>query len=588
MARGVVMRISRVATLAALVVALLAVSTTVATAEATDWPQFHFAADHTGFNPNESTLTPSNVSGLNQQWATAIGPGSTSSPAVVGGTVYVGANDSNVYAVDAATGAVRWTAPTGALINLSSPAVEGGRVFIGSTDQKLYAFDAATGAQLWTATTGRAIQAPPSEADGVVYAASDQLYAFDAATGALIWSADTGGPVLFSSPTPVGGRVFVGAFDTATLFGMLEAFDATTGARLWTATGFGAIQGAPVVVGNSVYIGASAFGVKAFDASTGAELWTTNTTGSIINTPAVANGRLYVADQVGNMYGLDASTGAIVWKTSILTRAERFEFSSPALANGVVYIGGSDAIGTSGQLWAFDAATGSVLWSVFVSGVVSASVAVADGRLYAASGKLYAFGLGGPTDTTPPTIIVPSDITAVATGPDGAVVNYFVLVFDDTDPNPSLSCTPPSGSTFPLGTTTVTCVATDRSGNTATATFNVTIVVPLDISLQLDITGSVDPVTGAASVRGTVTCNRRTFVSVSGELKQTIAHRAVLAASFFSGVDCVPPATRWSALVTPSNGRYVAGPAQLNASAFACDFSCDSDSAAVNVILRGR
>ncbi len=131
-------------------------------------------------------------------------------------------------------------------------------------------------------------------------------------------------------------------------------------------------------------------------------------------------------------------------------------------------------------------------------------------------------------------------------------------------------------------------MASDRSGNTATATFNVTIVVPLDISLQADATGSVDIVTGVATVRGTVTCNRRAFVSVSGDLKQTIAQRAVIDAFFFRGVDCVPPATRWSASVTPGNGRYVAGPAQINASAFACDFSCDSDSAAVNVILRGR
>jgi HYR domain len=39
----------------------------------------------------------------------------------------------------------------------------------------------------------------------------------------------------------------------------------------------------------------------------------------------------------------------------------------------------------------------------------------------------------------------------------------------------SLTCNPPSGSIFPVGTTTVTCTATDASGNTAQYTFNVTV-----------------------------------------------------------------------------------------------------------------
>jgi hypothetical protein len=102
---------------------------------------------------------------------------------VAGGTVFVGADDAKLYAVDAATGAVRWTATTGAALTVSSPAVADGRVFVGSPDQKLYAFDAATGAQLWNTSTGAAVEAPPTVADGVVYAASDKLYALDPATG---------------------------------------------------------------------------------------------------------------------------------------------------------------------------------------------------------------------------------------------------------------------------------------------------------------------------------------------------------------------------------------------------------------------
>jgi hypothetical protein len=61
---------------------------------------------------------------------------------------------------------------------------------------------------------------------------------------------------------------------------------------------------------------------------------------------------------------------------------------------------------------------------------------------------------------------------------NGAIVDYLALVSatDAVDPAPALSCTPPSGSTFPVGTTSVTCTATDAAGNSATASFDVTVI----------------------------------------------------------------------------------------------------------------
>jgi len=78
-------------------------------------------------------------------------------------------------------------------------------------------------------------------------------------------------------------------------------------------------------------------------------------------------------------------------------------------------------------------------------------------------------------DTTPPTIVVPSTVVVDATGPDGAAATYPVTVTDGTDPAPSWSCVPASGSVFPIGDTTVTCTATDASGNSASAAFVVRV-----------------------------------------------------------------------------------------------------------------
>ena len=78
-------------------------------------------------------------------------------------------------------------------------------------------------------------------------------------------------------------------------------------------------------------------------------------------------------------------------------------------------------------------------------------------------------------DTTPPVLSLPADETVEATGPTGAVVSFAATAKDDVDPSPTVSCTPPSGSMFAIGTTTVSCTATDASGNSATGSFTITV-----------------------------------------------------------------------------------------------------------------
>ena len=78
-------------------------------------------------------------------------------------------------------------------------------------------------------------------------------------------------------------------------------------------------------------------------------------------------------------------------------------------------------------------------------------------------------------DTTPPVITVPAPIDVPATSPAGAPVSFTVTAVDNVDSNPQLTCTPPSGVMFHAGTTTVTCTASDFSGNASTSTFTVTV-----------------------------------------------------------------------------------------------------------------
>src|SRR5207302_1656329 len=102
-------------------------------------------------------------------------------------------------------------------------------------------------------------------------------------------------------------------------------------------------------------------------------------------------------------------------------------------------------------------------------------------------------------DTTPPALSLPAGITAEATGPGGAAVSYSATAIDIVDGSRAVTCDHSSGSTFPLGTTTVQCTATDAHNNTAHGSFTVTVrdTTPPVLSLPADITAEATAPSGA-------------------------------------------------------------------------------------------
>lgn len=159
-------------------------------------------------------------------------------------------------------------------------------------------------------------------------------------------------------------------------------------------------------------------------------------------------------------------------------------------------------------------------------------------------------------DSTPPTIITPSDLTNTVSGPGGTVVTYTVQVTDNLDPSPSLSCTPASGSALPAGTTTVTCTASDASGNTSTA---------IPIVVRYTFTGFFSPVDNPPVVN-TVRAGSAVPVkfSVGGDLGQAILAAgsptsrpvACLDSSPLDAVEQTLTAGSSSLQYDPTTGRY--------------------------------
>jgi hypothetical protein len=107
----------------------------------------------------------------------------------------------------------------------------------------------------------------------------------------------------------------------------------------------------------------------------------------VLSSPAVANGRVYVGsgDFDRRLYCLNATTGAQIWNAT----TDGAVHSSPAVAGTRVYVGSYDT-----RVYCFDALTGALVWTYKTGETVYSSPAVANGRVYVGSfdDTVYAFG----------------------------------------------------------------------------------------------------------------------------------------------------------------------------------------------------
>ena len=127
-------------------------------------------------------------------------------------------------------------------------------------------------------------------------------------------------------------------------------------------------------------------------------------------------------------------------------------------------------------------------------------------------------------DTTPPLLTVPGNSVVDATSPSGAVVFYVASARDIAAGVVPVTCRPPSGSNFPIGNTTVTCTASDPSGNTRGSAFAVTVLsaptqianlansvtsLGLQSGIATSLTGKLNAALAAATAGDLVTACRK-------------------------------------------------------------------------------
>jgi outer membrane protein assembly factor BamB len=267
-----------------------------------------------------------------------------SSPTIVQDTMYIGSGDGNVYALDAATGALRWKFHTGNVVH-ASPAVANGVLYIGSWDSYFYALEAKSGQERWRFKTGEdhdianqvGIQSSATIADGIVYfgCRDSNLYALDALTGAKKWAYSNKGSWVISTPIVKDGTLYFATSDT----GLFNAVDAKSGALKYSLNfHHWPMFSSPAIAGRNIYIGSNAGTLMAIDLDKHATAWTFSTDGAKTNAAALTQkdgAPNYAAAFTDNFYD-EMVLG--VWKMLSIGAV----LSSPVIERDMVYFGSTD------------------------------------------------------------------------------------------------------------------------------------------------------------------------------------------------------------------------------------------------------
>jgi outer membrane protein assembly factor BamB len=249
-------------------------------------------------------------------WKRATGGPVYASAAVAKGVAAIASGDGSVYGLDPETGAVRWkfTLPPGNSAFAQSPAAtDGERIFLGAWDTFVYALDAASGEQLWRrpGTDRSFAYSPaiggPAVGGGVVYvpANGNVLHALDAATGGTRWTyTSPGDKVGYSSPALVDGRIYVGCLGDR---GEVRCIAAADGREVWTAaTGSVIYDSSPAVADGHVSIGSVDGLLSVLAAADGRVVARYRMPpGHFLASPAAGRGSVYAASYSDVVMGFD-------------------------------------------------------------------------------------------------------------------------------------------------------------------------------------------------------------------------------------------------------------------------------------------
>lgn len=391
------------------------------------WMQWGHGAAHTGFNPYEQDLGPSNVSGVVQRWqAHDLSPNppevglEADDPVVTGGIEFV-EWWKTLYAIRSDTGTMIWS-HTEETSGMQNPVVANGVVYElvspPYTSQTragtLYAWNASSGALLWStsapATSEVGAYWGPTVANALLYISTDRgtVTAYRTGDGTVAWSREIstkGGVgaryICCTAPAENRGLVFVQAGGTVYAIGALH------GRRSWTSRVLSVYQYAWDLssADKTVFVELNGADVYALNLANGTVRWIWERGllpgGAGDCQFAIAYHTIFITHCVSSVQAFDDLSGRQLWERNFaLTqsspkRKAASTTSSPAddvpvcpsIANRVIYV----TIG-SGTTYALSADDGTILWksASHIDANAVSCPAIEDGIVYAGN---VAYGL---------------------------------------------------------------------------------------------------------------------------------------------------------------------------------------------------
>eukprot|EP01147_Barroeca_monosierra_P008364 gene8364-904_t len=335
-----------------------------------DWPQF-------GRSPNFQSFNDVGNDGGHSEWTYNVHDRVVGSPAVGGGKVFVGSDDTKLYCFNQTTGELLWLFATNGAVRSSPALAFDGSVVFGSYDSNVYRVS-GDGKLLWNTTIGGQVYSPATIAkDGSVLIGSGigALYRLAFETGDVIWKFNTFLPYPMNSGPAIGDQypdiVVVRSYDQ-NVYGV----NFTSGEMLWRVNTNGGGGSSATIVGEMAYIGSWDRNLYAIKVNKGEVVWKFNTQGEIESHPAYHDGIVYVsAEESITVFALNATNGKVLWTYSNST--EEFN-GSPSLSRNFVYVGANDH-----NMHVLDRKTGALKFKFPTCANVFASAAIADnGMVY--------------------------------------------------------------------------------------------------------------------------------------------------------------------------------------------------------------
>jgi len=350
-------------------------------AVAADWPMFRG-------QPSLAGISNAKIStNLTLKWRFKTGGPVKSSPAIVGGNVFFGAGDSNLFCIRLSDGSKVWNFTADGLIE-SSPLVLDGRVYFGSDNTNFFAVDATTGKELWRHGVEDKILSSPNwvqpggpETRSVLIGAYDfKLYSLNAATGKTNWVFETGN-YINGSPAIGSGLTAFGGCDA-----VIHVLGLNKGEKIREIPAGAYIAASGALVDGKLYVGHYENAFLCVDLNEGKILWTYKDRAfPYFSSPAVTPEFVVVGSRDKRLHCIKRSDGTGVWTFQTRGKVD----SSPVVADGKVIVGSDD-----GRLYMVSLADGKELWNYEIGQSVQSSPAVVDGHVVVGSedGYVYCFG----------------------------------------------------------------------------------------------------------------------------------------------------------------------------------------------------